>query len=505
MEIERIIESLSKETNDSKKFALLLIIANLIKNKKLDEFEETLSDDECYTFNQRLFKAINPNFLARLLVNTGQPENCPKNTYKSVAMSILVQFLNFPDLLTDPVLLTKIKVLFDYVESFNYEILISQNDEKELEENLIENCFKYFYALCGHCYNHMCKNGLLKSLSAIIINNAEISLSKYSEISVELFLNVLKNDMENKFECVKEVEEFLNNIYDQLKSTPNVKIEKKIVLFKLITKFYKSSFYFGYLENNRKLNEALQKEIIREIDGFLRMQRMDKSFIYEFLNDFLTHFDCKLIFDYDKKLFYLIIHLVSIDIRISLESPQINLLESNAQMTNLVTNLSVFEKLLVYVENIPEDDIKEDKTLLDDTIKIFVEVINSTLIYLKDMLDETKYVNKAQQLFFIALIRLAACWFSFEELSEEDYFKMLPKILEFFKYYYEKNKTREINVYLFILPCLHRFLENNKSTYEIVKKKTSNFNEEDLDLIEMYDNLIDIEIQCQNSIKSYLN
>ena len=114
MDIETIISSLANATNDNRRFALLLILSELIKSNKLDQLKQdtqSSDSDKCRDLNERLFNSISPHFLARLITTQQRTENSSPILYKSVALSILTQFLEYPDLICDPILLSKIDII----------------------------------------------------------------------------------------------------------------------------------------------------------------------------------------------------------------------------------------------------------------------------------------------------------------------------------------------------------------------------------------------------------
>ncbi len=117
MDIETLIGSMEAAENDSRRFALLLILSELIKSKKLAHLvssKETATAESqrtCDDLNERLFTSIGPHFLARLITTRQTTENSSPLLYKSVALSILTQFLEYPALVCDPVILSKIDLV----------------------------------------------------------------------------------------------------------------------------------------------------------------------------------------------------------------------------------------------------------------------------------------------------------------------------------------------------------------------------------------------------------
>ena len=143
MNIETIITSLETAENDNRKFALLLILSDSIKNNKLDalKLDKTTTETEktCRMLNERLFNSIGPHFLARLITTKQTTANSSPVLYKSVALSIITQFLDYPKLICDPILLSKIEIICDI-------LLLDSENVKTLK---ISN----FYVLTNHKFS----------------------------------------------------------------------------------------------------------------------------------------------------------------------------------------------------------------------------------------------------------------------------------------------------------------------------------------------------------------
>lgn len=116
MDIETIISSMETAENDNRKFALLLILSELIKSNKLGDmkFAPDSSAEQkqtCQELNERLFISIGANFLARLITTRQTTDNSSPLLYKSVALSIITQFVEYQCLVCDPVILSKIDII----------------------------------------------------------------------------------------------------------------------------------------------------------------------------------------------------------------------------------------------------------------------------------------------------------------------------------------------------------------------------------------------------------
>lgn len=75
-----------------------------------------------------LFEAIGFKFLKKLLTSNGVQDDCPPSVYKSVALSILTNFCNEPELATHPEMLANIPVFLEIVQT---------SDNDDYDDNLI--------------------------------------------------------------------------------------------------------------------------------------------------------------------------------------------------------------------------------------------------------------------------------------------------------------------------------------------------------------------------------
>jgi len=197
MDINTIINSLENAENDNKRFALLLILAELIKTNKLDDLKSSSSSrgdqEKCQRLNEKLFASIGSHFLARLLTTRQSTENVSPVLYKAVGMSILTQFLDYERLACDPIIVSKLDIICQILAETSVEQ--PQAGEKEvttLRRNLYADTFKYLFALSRFMPDHLCQNTSLLDIlvSKIILNESHCFASNLIE-------NVLTNKMDN--------------------------------------------------------------------------------------------------------------------------------------------------------------------------------------------------------------------------------------------------------------------------------------------------------------------
>lgn len=164
-----IIRALEEaEENDNRKIALLLILCELIKSGKLSN--QLGRENE-----ERLFNSIGAHFLARLLVTRQKApsDSCSPFIYKSLCLSILTQFCSRPDLIQDPLILTRLSAFFDILKIPVNETA-SSDEERSLLTNLKLDTFKYLFAVAHINWEYLCNNGLFDLLfNSVILNETE--------------------------------------------------------------------------------------------------------------------------------------------------------------------------------------------------------------------------------------------------------------------------------------------------------------------------------------------
>ena len=187
MNAEKIIALLEiAGDDDNKKFALLIIFTNLIKEKKLDELRLEKADnrERCRQLNERLFNSIDPHFLARLITASKLPENCSQHIYKSISMGILAQFLDYPHLVVDPVLIAKMDIIVSSLTLRPIKMAegeLEASKENHLVENLVFDTLRYLYAVGEHSPDYLLGHGgaLMNVLmNEIILKNDEFFYTK---------------------------------------------------------------------------------------------------------------------------------------------------------------------------------------------------------------------------------------------------------------------------------------------------------------------------------------
>lgn len=520
MNIESLIKSLERAENDNKKFALLLILSELFKSKKLDE---SIKTDK--RLNERLFKSIGAHFLARLLASKQLVENSPI-LYKSVSLSILTQFLDYAELITEPVLLTKIDCVFDVIKG-------------DLEQEpggvcLKLDAFKYIYALSKICPDFLYQNGLVSILINQVILNEKFSDLKtikviydfdepaenenFAIIACKILSNLIKDIIETKladdnFALSKTNEKIEESFRNFLEITSKSQSQFKFSLINYLNFFLSDEKSIQkYLIFDQNLN-YLTSKLVFEIINDLFKSRIKESIIelaFVLLNNFVKMFDFESIYLKNRNFFYLLIHLLCIQIGLNLQQ--------NGSNENIINKMSIYYSLLEQVIIIlstasPFDtgDEQEDEEDQDDTdedvdsdveleqskkgskrkesddnyepefkkcIKVVVEVLQSILLYIKDTLvshEDFNGLDDNTKVLVVSSVRILVCWMSHESLLEEDIMELMPRILKFTEHL-EKSKLK-LNAFKFIAPGLSRVLNDKKNKLDFKLKKLKSKND----------------------------
>ena len=116
--------------NDSERFAALFMFTSLMRSK------------DCKTKAKKaIFETISFDFLKRLLLSKDVPVDCPPDTYKSLALSILNNFTQEEVIATHPKLLENVKIFLDIVQSGDSDgdnSLMAVSDTYKCLKNIVQ-------------------------------------------------------------------------------------------------------------------------------------------------------------------------------------------------------------------------------------------------------------------------------------------------------------------------------------------------------------------------------
>lgn len=511
MNIETIITSLETAENDNRKFALLLILSDSIKNNKLDalKLDKTTTETEktCRMLNERLFNSIGPHFLARLITTKQTTANSSPVLYKSVALSIITQFLDYPKLICDPILLSKIEIICDIL------LLDSENTLEDINRNLILDTFKYIFTLSNYCPDYLCQNaGLLELLIEKIILNksydkaARQNLSSLSSeslddekenlvsIACKLFVHLCNDESFRAVASSAAADETEAKKYLDYK---NEKVVKCLKLVLSAAENDQSEFKFNIINY---LNFFLESPIIQNfVHGIeltdlagdclfnilnnlfrAKINRTYKELGFILLNNFVRLYQFEFIYMKNRSFFYLIIHLLCIEIGFNLQDSDdlnVKLDASKVVFTKLSDKMSIFYSLMEEViiilstaspfdsQDVDSEDEavteKDEEPELKKVIKVIVETLELIITFVKDSLYEKSVSAMTDNdiILLIASIRLLVCWLAHESLLEQELMDLMPELITFGQYLNKKKKNADsVNIFEFLVPGIQRVL-----------------------------------------------
>lgn len=503
MDIETIIKSLERAESDNKKFALLLILSELIKTKKLDELKDQRPDEDEEAarklLNKRLFNSISSHFLARLLTTKQAPENTSPLMYKCVSMSIITQFIEYPELITDPILLTKLdNIICTIFENVNLK------ESESAQRNLIFDTFKYLFAISEQMPSYLFQNTkLIETLiNKLILNELFHEKSDSNQIGTDLD----KDDDDN---LVLVACKLFLNLCKQHETEENIVLNKKYkdeqiekglksLLIGIETNQTKFKFtlihYLNYIMENQNVNDYLKRPNMDEpcsqslfniIDDLFKskLNESNRQIAFSLLNNFIRLYQFEYIYMKNRNFFYLLIHLLCIQITINLQNYSQDENSNKDFIKKLSTYYSLLEEVIIILStaspfdsqnsSASDSDDQESKNDDDDNyepefkkvIKIIVETLETIILYVKDSFeacsDNYEKLTENNQIIIVSSIRLLLCWLTHETLLEEDLLNLFPRIINFCDYFHSSClNTYEINVFEFLMPGLQRVLND---------------------------------------------
>lgn len=528
IDLESILKSLEDAAdNDNRKFAILLILCELIKSNKLSE--EIKTDRK---LNIRLFNSIDAHFLARLLCTKQAPpsENCHPFIYKSVCLSILTQFLDYPKLIQDPVLVTKLDCF--------YEILKTPLDDgfgAEFVLNLKLDTFKYLYQLSkSDAAEYLACNGIIDLLFEHVILNEKCGEQKFRLIVDYDAADELHNLaliacklIVNLFECKQAhasggLKQFDDKFRQLVELAVGRRDEFKFTLVNYLNYFLQQKCLVTFVEKNQKLNDFVSAKTYELLNDLFRnkLNRPATELTFYLLKNFVNIYQFEYIYLKERNFFYLIIHLLCRQINLNLEMYD----NATSSLPIISVYYSLLEEIIIILstaspfddnnddddDEMDEDDSENDeedygdeeddleqkmeqkatkkKTTkpedadnepeFDKAIQIVVELLQSLLQFLKDQFDEKENnlasLSSVETLLMISSIRLLMCWLSHESLLEKEINDLAPRMIRFADYVLTRPEL-DVNLYEFLAAGLQKILLGLNSKLDGKLKKSASF------------------------------
>jgi hypothetical protein len=476
MQVEEIIEELEKTDDDNRRFALLLIVAQLIKKEQLNEFKKSKE------LSARLFNGITPHFLARLITsNQPAPANCSTLIFKSIALSILVQFTEYESLVCDPIIITKVKHIFETLR-LCIDTLTTTRDQCDtsedhqdltnLEVNLIDNIFKYLFALSHYCGNHLCKNDLIDLLLNHIVLNEQLSKDhgQYIDIAVQLLISLAIFDQNNNYECRELFCAFLKDFVQKIDAN---QCESKFKLIKVLNSLL-SNWPSGFVHFNAILDDLrllILKILSDTLKSRIKTTYRQESFVL--LDIYTEKYGLDNLYRSSKEFFHLIVHLVSIEICLGLEDNTrslVDTLNDKQLLCQITVCFNLFEKFILFLSTSDcIDDTTEDDHQLNKITSAFIDTVKSLLVFLNDCLKANVFAHLQSNMFLIASVRIVGCWFAHEDLLENEIVQFVDDFVRLSASTKKSdsmkinglNEECFVNLNKFLLPGLRRFTDKH--------------------------------------------
>ena len=258
------------------------------------------------------------------------------------------------------------------------------DDELNLEKNLIENTFSYLFALSEYCSSHLCKNGVLNVLfDDYFVNNEDDEAFRH--IATQLIDKLCEYDAKAalRYESKDEIFLFFESLIQEIEKRQDDLKFKLLIIFEKMIKMNSISVYLKNLFNEKpKLSQETIPSVFNDLIKSKNLKSSVKDVAFSILSFFIENNEKFLdeIYLKNKQLFYLISHLISIEIRIALEDNTKTLNDLSANRDVLLNRLSIyftiFEKFIIFIAISPLIDTEVDEKQIGFVVKFILETIN---------------------------------------------------------------------------------------------------------------------------------
>jgi hypothetical protein len=263
-------------------------------------------------------------------------------------------------------------------------------------------------------------------------------------------------------------------------------------------------------------------QILETLFKSKQLNKLIKSRVaFVLLDNFVKMFDFEFIYMKNRNFFYLIIHLLCVEIGLNLQLSDYD--QEYCIDDQLVSTMSIYytllEKIIIILSTASpfdteksenSDSDREEEESYEPELKrvthVIIECLETVLLFIKDRLDLSREkLSETECVLVVSSVRLLSCWVAHENLFDENLIDLVPKIVKFSEQH--KNKF-EINVYDFIVPALQRILIDQKDKLQIkcavatkASKKTEDRDEtkfefEKAEINESIENLTKLLDQC---------
>jgi hypothetical protein len=268
-----------------------------------------------------------------------------------------------------------------------------------------------------------------------------------------------------------------------------------------------------FKQDKKLVNETVIK-IFNELFKSKNLKPVVRDVVFNIVGWFIENTENFLdeVYKVNKQLFYLIAHLISIEIRLILEDNTKTIIDLGSNREIVLNRLSVFytifEKFIIFIAISPLINEESDEQQIKYLLKLIMETMRTIMEFLKDLLTTNGYeklddidesVKLNGYLIIVASVRVLTCWFAYEELMEYEIIDLSDLIVKFSDHYvsFYKNSNSFINIFQFLLPGLKRFTENNEETVNEMSRNET----KDEDLIEKYNIVKNSLKHCDERLK----
>lgn len=402
--IKKCILILKSAKSDTEKFAALFMVTKLVKSKDCNAAAK-----------KALFEAIGFKFLKKLLTENNTQDDCPPSVYKSVALSILTNFCNEPELSTHPEMLANIPVFLDIVQT---------SDNEDYDDNLIIISEAY---TCLQCIaEHEAGQKALIEVGAI----AKMSeIYSHQSFQTDEALNILvklvsRYGPEAWGSDPKPFHALVNKIaLDFATDQSERKFELATILSALLYSCNKATVIPG--SSDETWPQSIYKALYDILTSKIGKNQRDPALklaanIIELLGVEWTFNDE----ENPKKFFLLLLQLCAIEVRMQLEDRSFKQAFANAE---LVTACFIVLELSINYMGTDQLDLEQkEKQSVYTSLKGAFNAVVSILIKVSNDKNKDKLPDP-EKVFICAMVRVLVAWIAQETTAmREQIYALLP-------------------------------------------------------------------------------
>lgn len=402
--IKKCILILKTAKSDTEKFAALFMVTKLVKSKDCNAAAK-----------KALFEAIGFKFLKKLLTENNTQDDCPPSVYKSVALSILTNFCNEPELSTHPEMLANIPVFLDIVQT---------SDNEDYDDNLIIISEAY---TCLQCIaEHEAGQKALIEVGAIakmseIYSHQSFQTDEALNILVKLVSRYGPDAWGND---PKPFHALVNKIaLDFATDQSERKFELATILSALLYSCNKATVIPG--SSDETWPQSIYKALYDILTSKIGKNQRDPALklaanIIDLLGVEWTFNDE----ENPKKFFLLLLQLCAIEVRMQLEDRSFKQAFANAE---LVTACFIVLELSINYMGTDQLDLEQkEKQSVYTSLKGAFNAVVSILIKVSNDKNKDKLPDP-EKVFICAMVRVLVAWIAQETTAmREQIYALLP-------------------------------------------------------------------------------